>query len=396
MKLSRRKFLGTTALASAAFLLPEFIRASGLRLKNQFNGKRMIIIQLSGGNDGLNTLIPFEDDLYYRLRPSLSLVSDQMIKINDLAAWNNALLPLHRLYENGEIAILNRVGYPNPDFSHFRSMDIWHSASGSDQTINTGWIGRYLDSNCHDCTAHAAIEFDDTLSMVMKGNKSFGLAVNNPAQFFRLTNNIFRNHDFHSGFSGNESLDYMYKVMADAKESAALIKEKFELKDSSASYPDNAFGNDLKNIASLINAGLDTSFYYVSLSGFDTHINQKNNHNNLLKTLAGGISALCEDLKKKKEFSNTLIMVFSEFGRRVKQNASNGTDHGAANVMFLIGGSLKQKGLLNPVPDLSKLDNGNLTYEIDFRSVYATLLANWLGADDEKIIGKKFEKLGFV
>lgn len=396
MKISRRKFIGSTALASAALFLPEFIRAAGLRLKEHFNGRRLIVIQLSGGNDGLNTLIPYEDDLYYRLRPSLSLASDQVIKINDLAAWNNALLPLHKLFDNGEVAVLNRVGYPNPDFSHFRSMDIWHSASGSEKTVNTGWIGRYLDSNCRNCRAHTAIEFDDTLSMVMKGQQSLGLAVNNPEQFYRLTNNIFKKHDFNYGSTGNEPLDYMYKVMADASESAAVIKEKFDVKESTSTYPDNAFGKDLKNIASLITAGLDTTFYYVSLSGFDTHINQKNNHNNLLKTLAGGISAFCEDLKKKNEFGNTLIMVFSEFGRRVKQNASNGTDHGAANVMFLIGGSLKQKGLLNSVPDLSKLEDGNLTYEIDFRSVYATILSDWLAADDEKIIGMKFEKLGFV
>lgn len=396
MKVSRRKFLGTSALASAALFLPEFIRAAGLRMKESFNGKRLIVIQLSGGNDGLNTLIPFEDDLYYRLRPSLSLSSDQIIKINELAAWNNAMLPLHKLYEGGEVAILNRVGYPNPDFSHFRSMDIWHSASGSEQTLNTGWIGRYLDSQCHDCRAHTAIEFDDTLSMVMKGEKSFGLAVNHPEQFYRMTANFFKSNDFNYGTTGNEALEFMYKVMADAKESAAVIKEKYDVKESTASYPANAFGKDLKTIASLITAGLDTSFYYVSLSGFDTHINQKNNHNNLLKTLADGISALCQDLKRKNEFNNTLIMVFSEFGRRVKQNASNGTDHGAANVMFLIGGSLKQKGLLNPVPDLSQLDNGNLTYEIDFRSVYATILSGWLNADAEKILGKKFEKLGFV
>lgn len=396
MKVSRRKFIGTSALASAALFLPEFIRAAGLRMKETFNGKRLIVIQLSGGNDGLNTLIPFEDDLYYRLRPSLSLASDQIIKINDSAAWNNALMPIHKLFENGDVAVMNRVGYPNPDFSHFRSMDIWHSASGSEKTINSGWVGRYLDSQCHDCRAHTAIEFDDTLSMVMKGEKSFGLAVNNPEQFYRMTASLFKSNDFTYGSTGNEVLDYMYKVMADSKESAVVIKEKYDVKESTATYPGNAFGKDLKTIASLITAGLDTTFYYVSLNGFDTHINQKNNHNNLLKTLAEGISALCQDLKRKNEFGNTLIMVFSEFGRRVKQNASNGTDHGAANVMFLIGGSLKQKGILNPVPDLSKLDNGNLTYEVDFRSVYATILSNWLSADAEKIIGRKLEKLDFV
>jgi uncharacterized protein (DUF1501 family) len=396
MKVSRRKFIGSAALASAALFLPEFLRSAGIRHEGRFTGRRLVIIQLSGGNDGLNTVIPFEDDLYYRLRPSLSLSSDQLIKINDLAAWNNALLPLHRLYENGEVAILNRVGYPNPDFSHFKSMDIWHSASAGQETVNTGWIGRYLDSQCAECNAHVAIEFDDTLSMVMKGAKSTGLALKDPVQFYRLTGNIFKKHDYITPATGNEPLDYMYKVMADAKESAGIIKEKFDLKETTATYPDHAFGKDLKTIASLINAGLDTTFYYVSLSGFDTHVNQLNKHNNLLKTFSGGISAFCDDLKKKNEFKNTLIMVFSEFGRRVKQNASNGTDHGAANVMLLIGGNLKQKGLLNPVPDLSKLLDGNLDHEIDFRSVYATILSNWLWADAEKILGKQFDKLDFI
>jgi uncharacterized protein (DUF1501 family) len=396
MKISRRKFIGASALASASILLPGFIRSAGLQLTQKFNGKRLVIIQLSGGNDGLNTLIPFEDDLYYRLRPSLSLSADEIIKINDLAAWNKALLPFHQLLENGELAVLNRVGYPNPDFSHFRSMDIWHSASGSEKTLTTGWIGRYLDAYCRNGKAHTAIEWDDTLSMVMKGDYANGLAITRPEPFYRLTRSLFKMHDLNAALTGNKPLDYMYKVMADASESAQVIKEKSELKESTSFYPDHAFGRDLKNIASLINAGLDTTFYYISLGGFDTHINQKNNHNRLLNTLAGGVSAFCEDLKKKNEFGNTLIMVFSEFGRRVKQNASNGTDHGAANVMFLIGGSLKQKGVLNSVPDLSKLDDGNLTHEIDFRSVYATLLSNWLGTDDEKIIGQKFGKLSFV
>jgi uncharacterized protein (DUF1501 family) len=395
MKLSRRKFIASTAMASAAWLIPRFLQAAGRQLTGCFSGNRLVIIQLSGGNDGLNTVVPYQDDLYYRLRPVLSLPSDQLIPINDQAAWNGALLPLHRLYENGQVAILNRVGYPNPDLSHFRSMDIWHSASGSEQTLTTGWIGRYLDAVCQQGKAHTAMEFDDTLSMVMKGEHSSGLALNHPENFYRLTRTVFKNHQAHNP-TRNETLDYLYKVMADASESAEIISRMSRQRQVSGSYPANEFGRDLKTIASLILSGLDTIFYYVSLSGFDTHVNQLNRHNQLLKTLADGLAAFCQDLKQGNEFNNTIIMVFSEFGRRVKENASRGTDHGAANVMLLLGGALKQPGLFNPMPDLSQLEAGNLSYEIDFHAIYATVLDRWLKTDAEKIIGKKFESLPVI
>ncbi len=382
-------------MVSAAWLVPRFLQAAGRQLAGCFTGNRLVIIQLSGGNDGLNTIIPYQDDRYYTLRPALSLPSGQLIQINDQAAWNRALQPLHRLYENGEVAILNRVGYPNPDFSHFRSMDIWHSASGSEQTFTTGWIGRYLDAVCQQGKAHTAIEFDDTLSMVMKGQHSSGLALNKPENFYRLTRTIFKNRQIATS-GQNETLDYLYKVMADASESAEIIHRMNDHRQVQGNYPPDEFGRDLKTIASLILAGLDTSFYYASLSGFDTHVNQLNRHNNLLKKLADGLAAFCQDLKQGNEFNNTIIMVFSEFGRRVKENASRGTDHGAANVMLLLGGRLKQPGVFNSMPDLSQLEAGNLTYEIDFRSVYATLLDRWLKTDHEKIIGKKFEKLPVI
>ncbi len=398
MKITRRKFISSSALVSASLLLPRFLSVAGQRFAaSSFNGRRLVIIQLSGGNDGLNTIVPFEDDNYYRLRPSLGLASEELIRIQDNIAWNASMQSLQELYDQGEVTIINNIGYPNPDLSHFRSMDIWQSASGSEKTINSGWIGRYLDSQCHNCKAHAALELDDTLSMALKGDEKNGLAVSDPTRFYKLTKKLFKEHSVATRFnSTNDALNYLYKVMAESAQSAEVIMEQSKSELLTGNYPQNGFGHDLKTVASLITSGLDSVFYYISLPGFDTHVNQKNNHNRILKSVADGIAAFSSDLKKVGEWNNTVIMVFSEFGRRVGQNASKGTDHGTANVLFLFGGSLQKKGVFNPVADLSKLDKGNLIYQIDFRSVYASLLADWLKADDEKILGMRFEKLGLV
>lgn len=399
-QINRKDFLKLSALASGSIMIPGFIHGLG----NSHSpiatepGKKLIIIQLSGGNDGLNTFIPYRNDLYYQLRPSLSYNADSLLKVTSEMGFNKSMVAMQKIFDQGDMCIINNIGYPNPDHSHFRSMDIWTTASGSDQYLDTGWLGRYLDSECNPCTnAHQAVEVDDTLSNALKGNKAKGLAVNNPDKLFRATRDeFFRELSRNATFDKANSQSYLYKTLAESTMSVGYIYEKSKVYKSEIQYPDNRFGNNLKLISELICSGSDTEIYYISLSGFDTHARQKMVHERLLETLSEGVSALISDLKKNNKFDSTMILAFSEFGRRASQNASEGTDHGEANNIMLFGGALKQKGFINSQPDLKNLSQFNIKYQVDFRQVYATLLSNWLKADDVRIIGSKFEKLSFI
>ncbi|MEL6844167.1 MAG: DUF1501 domain-containing protein, partial [Bacteroidota bacterium] len=362
------------------------------------NGKKLVIIQLSGGNDGLNTIVPHQNDLYYSLRPSLHLKEKELIKMNDELGFNAALESLRSLYDDGLMSIVNSVGYPNPDRSHFRSMDIWHTASDSSEYLSTGWLGRYLDNQCSGCEKpHHAIELDNSLSLALKGNQRNGFAMTRPDQLKRTTQNRFLKAVADTHEAGqNAQVDFLYKTMTDTQSSANYLYEQSRVHRSGGSYPAGEFGRDLKQVAELLTADTDTQIYYVSLTGFDTHANQKGRHARLLKNYAEGVKAFVADLRQNKLLDDTLIMTFSEFGRRVKQNASQGTDHGTANNLFLFGGSLKQQGFVNKAPQLTQLDKGDLRFEVDFRSIYTNLLEDWLEVDATKILGKRFEKLRLV
>lgn len=402
MNYSRRNFLKSSALVSASLLVPEFLKASASRIL--LNGERqrvLVVIQLSGGNDGLNCVIPFKNDLYYKHRPAIGLAGDELIQLNDEVALNAALSGFADLYDNGHAGILSSVGYPNPNRSHFRSMDIWQSASDEDKYLSTGWIGRMLDATCNVKCAmpYSAIEIDETLSLAMKGETMKGIAFNDPQTLMLAAKKGVDDVDadsYHSDHDDDHNVAFLRKTLAETKQSAKYIYQHSKIYATKFQYPDNTFAKQMKTIAGLIISGSSTSVYYVSLSGFDTHVFQKGKHQNLLKNYGDTLKIFCDDLKQNNVFNDTLVMTFSEFGRRVAQNASRGTDHGTANTVFLAGGKLTKAGLLNALPDLSDLDNGDLKYTTDFRSVYATLLNKWLGADDVKILGRNFAKLGFV
>lgn len=386
-------------MASTSIFVPAFLKAyQPERLFNSRSGKILVIVQLSGGNDGLNTVIPYRNDIYYQQRPTLAIPKNEVLQVSDQLGLNPVLSPLQSLYDEGLLSIVNNVGYPNPDRSHFRSMDIWHTASESDEYLSTGWLGRYLDSSCQGCqAAHHALEVDDELSLALKGQQKKGFAMSNPEQLKRQTNNPLLKHlagqDHHDN---EENVAYLYKILADTYSSADYLSEKAKTYRSQVSYPVSAFGKRLKQVAELISADTDTRIYYVSLSGFDTHVNQKNQQERLLKQYAEGMKAFVKDLKQNKLLDDTLIMTFSEFGRRVKQNASRGTDHGTANNLFLMGGKLKKPGFYNEGPDLSTLDKGDLVYKVDFRDVYATILDNWLEGSSQQILNKSFRGLNFI
>ncbi|GGG04086.1 DUF1501 domain-containing protein [Pontibacter amylolyticus] len=395
---SRREFIKMSALASGMLLVPNFLHGldgGGLPLLASSNGKRLVVIQLSGGNDGLNTVVPYQNDLYYKARPSLAIPSREVLTLEKGLGLNPAMEKLRLLYDQGYVSVLNSVGYPDPDRSHFRSMDIWHSASASDEYLSTGWLGRYLDSLSGPSANYAAIEVDDTLSLALKGAQYTGIAVQDVKRFFQATNDQFLKQaaQLHAQDHTHHQVDYLYKTLIETQQSAGYLQEKTKVYRSKKDYPNGEFARNLKTIAELIASGVESRVYYASLTGFDTHVRQAGQQASLLRELSEGLYSFVDDLKQQQEFDNTVIMVFSEFGRRVAQNASNGTDHGTANNLFLIGGKLKQAGLYNEGPNLQDLDQGDLRYSIDFRNIYATLLHNWLGGDAAGILGGKTQLL---
>lgn len=380
-------------LASAAALTPRFLYANSYPALSDNNQEEiLVVIQLSGGNDGINTVVPYADDNYHKLRPGLSLGKNEIIRINDRFGFHAALSPLQQMMDSGDMSVLNRIGYPNPDRSHFRSMDIWHSASNSNEFWGDGWIGRFIDSSCTGCSRpHLAIELDDALSLALKGKKMNGLAVSDPARLKKALSGPLARDLMESLHTGTSNTDYLYKILTDTGSSVDYLFEHSRGGHVAIEFPSTGFSKDLRMVATLINSGCETRIYYVSLSGFDTHNNQKNRQERLLKEYAEGVEAFYREMKRTGNWKRTLVMTFSEFGRRVEQNASGGTDHGKANCLFLIGGAMRSPGLHAGEYDLSLLDDGDLKYETDFRSVYASVLQNWLKADSEKILGRKFE-----
>lgn len=399
--MKRRDFLRNTAFTTAgAFMVPAFMKPfEALALDELSLYKNLVVVQLSGGNDGLNTVVPFGNDIYYQKRNGIAIKPNQVIKLNDMQGLNPALSALQEINDQGWMTIINDVGYPNPDRSHFRSMDIWQTASDANQFLSTGWIGRYLDSNCQTCQyPYTAIEVDDSLSLALKGAGKKGIALKDPAALYRNTNEPFfksmlQNDKAHLD---EDNLGYLYKTMIETSSSASYIQNTSKIYQSKAEYPNTGFANQLKTVSKFISSGLKTRVYYVSLSGFDTHVNQNAQQNRLLQQYAEGMNIFLKDLKANNKLDDTLVITFSEFGRRVEQNASNGTDHGTANNLFVFGGRLKKQGIYNAAPNLTDLDNGDLKYQIDFRQVYGTILDKWLDVNNAQILNKRFNTMDFI
>jgi len=395
--MKRKEFIQAGSLATTSLLLPQFLKAFEKPVMVPPGNKVLVVLQLSGGNDGLNTVIPITNDIYYRERPKIGIPKNEAVVLTNEVGLNPALESFKGLYDDGSLAILNSVGYPNPDRSHFRSMDIWQSASNSNDYINTGWLGRYLDAQCKGCDKPTqALEIDDMLSLALKGNETSGLAFKDPRRLYSSSNERFYKEINAAHQATEETVDYLYKTMSQTISSADYIFEQSKLHPSSATYPGTELGKNLKTISTLIQSDINTKVYYVSLGSFDTHVNQEGQQKRLFTELNDAVKAFTADLKKNNRFQDVLLMTFSEFGRRVSQNASNGTDHGTANNMFLISGGLKQKGILNALPDLSDLNDGDLKHKVDFKNIYATVLNKWLGANDKMILGKQYEYLKFI
>jgi uncharacterized protein (DUF1501 family) len=368
--------------------------------------RALVVLQLSGGHDGLNAVIPYGDGLYYQMRPQIGIPADKVLQLDDKVGLHPNLTALKSLYDQGQLAVLQGVGYPNPNRSHFRSMEIWHSARPAGPAPEQGWLGAFMSEiykvgdSPFECvnfgtsvpqalrTPEAPIAaLQDTASFQflvdrrlpsMKDPllKTFGQLATKPAHKSPAVELVARNWD--ATTTGVHAL--------------SSVSEKYQ---SKAQYPNNALARTLQQVTQMLSSDLGTRVVYLQLGGFDTHANEKPQHATLMTQLADSLAAFQTDLDAHGLAERVLTISFSEFGRRVKENGSQGTDHGAAGPMFVVGKSVRG-GLYGDHPKLTDLDDGDLRFGIDFRSVYATVLENWFGASAPDVLGGSFEKLTFI
>jgi uncharacterized protein (DUF1501 family) len=409
---TRREFLRRgLGLAAASLTVPAWLHRSVIAADSTgapalANGsdRILVVIQLSGGNDGLNTVVPFANDDYHKARPALRLKPDELIKVDDELGLHPRLAPFKKLLDDGHAAILQGVGYPNPDRSHFRALEIWHTASDSDKFERTGWIGRYFDNECQGFGSPAVgVAIGGQTPQAFTNTSSLGITLARPDAFkWRQTLSgdgplaqaeMCAYHAMHKSLQ--DDADFLTRTALNAQIASERVRTAASRASSKADYPNSPLGADLKNIAAMISGGLGSRIYYANFGGFDTHSGQTQRHPGLLSIFASAVAAFHSDLKAQGLDQRVLVMCFSEFGRRVKENASGGTDHGVAGPMFLVGGALKP-GIHGAHPSLTDLTAGDLKSHTDFRRVYATVLEDWLGAKSEPILGRKFEKLPLV
>ena len=367
--MERRKFLHLTATTTGGLLiLPNFLSAQDLINHNDDSHDNVLIfIQLNGGNDGLNTFVPFSDPLYFANRPMIGIPKNEVINTNNGLGFHPALKDLAKISQEGNLTIVQNVGYPNPNRSHFRSQEIWQTASDSNQYLDHGWLGRFLDIQCKD-ESIPSLNIDKIDNLALKASYSHSITVKD---FTKIEK--YNNSSNDAQLSDNPQLDFVRKLQFASMEGMEEINKALQnSKNYNELYSNNYLSKNLEWIAKLIKGNLNSKIYYTSLSGFDTHNNQLPIHQKQLSILNDGVFSFYNDLKKNNLLQRVTIVVFSEFGRRVKENGT-GTDHGTTGPMLIIGGNNKGK-IIGKNPNLTQLHQGDLIYETDFRSVYATLL----------------------
>ena len=401
---SRRKFIKQSALAAAGTIaVPAFLKSLEAQAASKFaaadSNKVLVVIQLSGGNDGLNTVIPIKNDIYYKARPKIAIAADDALEFTKDAAFHPQLKVFNEFYDQGILSVVNSVGYQNADRTHSGAMEAWHTArSGKDNIHKTGWIGRYLDENCPPCKKnYMAVQIDDTVSLALRGEIVKGIAVSDPERAYKnFGNDYFKEvASIKDSAAEGSPIHFLYQTMEDTQSSISYIYEKSKIFKTKTAYPLTQFGIDLKTVAELIISNIETKVFYVTLPGFDTHVDQLPKHEKILAKYADGIKAFVKDLKSNNKMNDVMIMTFSEFGRQLNENESEGSDHGVGNNVFLINGALKKPGLFNAMPNLEELEFGGLRPAVDFKNIYATLLKKWLNADDNEILGKQYQHFNF-
>lgn len=370
------KIVGTTT--SGLLCLPKFLAAmpteTNFLLQNNYmfgNRQILVVLQLSGGNDGLNTFIPYDNPLYYELRKNINIPHEQVLKAaKGGMGWHQSLTGFADMMQLGDLSVIQNVGYPNPNRSHFRSIEIWQTGSAATEYKSTGWLGRLLDATCESADPIGAMNIDSIENLALRGITNHCLTMQDPQRFERQLKSANLPDDEHDT---NPNLDYVRKLMLGSFEGDEQIKKALKATaKNTPQYPKQGLAQNLQWVARMIKGGLPTSVYYTSLGGFDTHANQVNTHKNKLKEVNDSVKAFYDDMKNSGLLNNVTLIIFSEFGRRVKDNGS-GTDHGTAAPVFVIGGGNRGE-IIGKNPDLQNLDNGDLKFEIDFRNVYATIL----------------------
>ena len=406
MLTSRRKFLASISAASAGAglvslspLAPNFLLQSAAYGAEQPGERILVVVQLSGGNDGLNTVVPYTEEIYRRRRASLAVGEAAVLKVADGLGLHPALSGMATLLESRQLAIVQGVGYPNPHRSHFESMDIWHTAHTQPQDRTAGWLGRSFEARQAALAQSAdppalhlgaevqplALASRDVLSPSIRSLEQFKLETGGDNR--QRETIVAATQAPRTGSS--DLLKFVQTRATSALEVSRRIEAAAQDYKSPVAWPGTELAQKLKRIAQLIDAGLATRVYYVSLDGFDTHSNQADAHAGLLSQLGGALAAFAEDLQAHSHLDRVLTLVFSEFGRRVEENASRGTDHGAAAPLFLVGNKVRS-GLIGKHPRLDDLDDGDVKFHTDFRTIYAAALEKWLGWPAAPILGDAF------
>jgi len=421
---TRRDFLRTSALGASAFgTVPLFLQralaeAGATQAGDGGNGRILVVLQLAGGNDGLNTVVPYADDAYHKARPRIKKSAKEILKLDDHVGLSAQLPFLHSMHAEGHLAVVQGVGYPSPNRSHFVSTSIWETADILNRS-NTGWLGRYFDNHCTGDDPTVGVSLKETQPEAFGALKNPGISLSTPElyrwihgggddalaeEFFaelnspqeaEATGNSIAEVGKTGGVAGESNLAFLERVAQDARVSSDKILSIASKHKPKVSYEGTSVSRSLNLVSRMIAGGLSTKVYYVSHGGFDTHQSQSGSHDRLLSQLDASLKSFFTDLREQGNSERVTLMTFSEFGRRVGENASSGTDHGKASCLFVAGNPVKG-GLYGKYPSLTDLDQGDLKHTVDFRSVYATVVEDWLQGKAQPVVSGEFEKLGFI
>jgi uncharacterized protein (DUF1501 family) len=394
---NRRDFLKVSSLVGLGATVPTFLARTAFAApdasKPGAKDTILVVVQLTGGNDGLNTVIPYKDDLYPSYRPTIKVPADRVKKVNDSIGLHPSLEGFAGLLEDQSLCVVQGVGYPNPSQSHFRSMDIWHAASTA-ETLTEGWVGKALKA-MNSPAFHVAGN-NDAAPLALSGSPARVPSITSIEDFQLKLADKGGKAVIEAAAKGDGKpglLDFVQKTAVNTYASSQRLREIGKNYEPKVPYPATGLATRLKLCAQLIDAGLGARIFYVSIDGFDTHANQggpQGAHANLLAEVSGAITAFYKDLATRGHKDRLLVMTFSEFGRRAKENGSKGTDHGSGAPLFLVGGKVKA-GAVGEHPSLKDLEMGNLKFGTDFRQVYAAILDKWLGVPSKDVIGGSFK-----
>lgn len=390
----RRQFLKSTGLVSLTPLVPGFVNRLAASTKPETDRSILVVLELSGGNDGINTLVPFRDEKYRELRPQLALDPDTLHKINDSMGLHRSLQGCKELFDDGTLSIVNGVGYPNPNRSHFESMGIWHRGiREGKRESGAGWLGHALDL----ARQKGQTDMDgyfvgrDAVAEAMIGRRAQVAALSRFGDL-QLSESI------ESIASANQQDDvtaFVQQQMSDSYATARQMESAAQETTASGGYRNSRLGQQMRLVSRLIKTGSAARVYYTRQGGYDTHAQQTNTHSQLLFELSSSLKTFTDDMNASGLGDRVVVMAFSEFGRRVHENGSAGTDHGTAGPVFLAGNTVNG-GLSGETTSLTDLEEGDLKTQFDFRRIYATLLDRWLEIDSSKVLGKSFEHLPII